>query len=141
MVFFRKVPTVKTKSNISIALYSESGSMGSTFVKRAQNVLQRVANVASDLREHFPVPEQESMNGISRVSGYMNLFYHQVGLWRDILWLPLLILICSALCLPRGHSCLSLLRCAPAQMTLRWRSRCRSNSSCKSALNQLKSLC
>ena len=39
-----------------------------------------MAEVASDLRKYFPVPEQEAVNGISRASGYLNLMYHQVGL-------------------------------------------------------------
>ncbi|KAL4794097.1 Zn(II)2Cys6 transcription factor [Aspergillus venezuelensis] len=61
----------------SAALYRDHGHLNSTFVKATQEVLQRVANVASDLRQHFPVPEQESLGGISRVSGYLNLLYHQ----------------------------------------------------------------
>lgn len=62
-----------------IALYKGSENLNSSYVKTSQDVLQRVANVASDLREYFPVPEPESLNGISRVSGYLNLLYHQVG--------------------------------------------------------------
>ncbi|KAL3496051.1 hypothetical protein BJX62DRAFT_252420 [Aspergillus germanicus] len=64
-------------SQVVNTLYRESGVLNSTFVKTTQEVLQGVANVASELRELFPVPEQGSMNGISRVSGYLNLLYHQ----------------------------------------------------------------
>ncbi|KAL2813207.1 fungal-specific transcription factor domain-containing protein [Aspergillus cavernicola] len=64
-------------SQVVNVLYRENGSLNSTLVKTTQEVLQRVANVASELRHYFPVPEQESMNGISRVSGYLNLLYHQ----------------------------------------------------------------
>jgi hypothetical protein len=78
---------LKTNSNIPTALYREKENPNSTFVKNTQEVLQRVANVASDLREYFPVPEQEAMNGISRVSGYMNLLYHQVSFLSAIMWL------------------------------------------------------
>ncbi|PYI03707.1 Zn(II)2Cys6 transcription factor [Aspergillus sclerotiicarbonarius CBS 121057] len=56
-------------AQIGLALYQGNGDLNSTFVKATQEVLQRVANVASELREHFPVPEQESWSGISRVSG------------------------------------------------------------------------
>lgn len=65
-------------TNIWIALYKGSENLNSSYVKTTQDVLQRVADVASDLREYFPVPEPESLNGISRVSGYLNLLYHQV---------------------------------------------------------------
>ncbi|KAL4874888.1 fungal-specific transcription factor domain-containing protein [Aspergillus karnatakaensis] len=64
-------------SQVVNALYRESGHSSLTFVKSTQEVLQRVADVAPDLREHFPVPEKEAVNGISRVAGYMNLLYHQ----------------------------------------------------------------
>ncbi|OQE40346.1 hypothetical protein PENCOP_c006G06829 [Penicillium coprophilum] len=67
----------KTFSHIMNALYRDHGDMRSTFVKSTQEVLQRVADVASDLRKSFPVPEQEAMSGISRVAGYLNLLYHQ----------------------------------------------------------------
>ncbi|KAL4950991.1 Zn(II)2Cys6 transcription factor [Aspergillus filifer] len=58
-------------------LYRDNGHLNSTFVKATQEVLQRVANVASDLRQNFPVADQESLSEISRVSGYLNLLYHQ----------------------------------------------------------------
>ncbi|KAL4911718.1 fungal-specific transcription factor domain-containing protein [Aspergillus aurantiobrunneus] len=63
-------------SQVVNALYRVN-ELNSTFVKAAQEVLHQVANVASELRQCFPVPEQESLSGISRVSGYMNLLYHQ----------------------------------------------------------------
>ncbi|KAL3474891.1 fungal-specific transcription factor domain-containing protein [Aspergillus californicus] len=64
-------------SQVVNALYRENGSLNSTLVKSTQEVLQRVANVASELRRYFPVPETASMSGISRVEGYLNLLYHQ----------------------------------------------------------------
>ncbi|CAG8299011.1 unnamed protein product [Penicillium salamii] len=63
--------------NIRSVLYRNKGDPKSTFVKSTQEVLQRVAEVASDLKKYFPVPEEEAMSGISRVSGYLNLLYHQ----------------------------------------------------------------
>lgn len=71
-------------SDIYVAVYRENRHKGSAFVKNTQEVLQRVAKVAPDLHEYFPVPEQDAMDGISRVSGYMNLFYHQVGLLPSV---------------------------------------------------------
>lgn len=62
-----------------IAIYRENGDLNSTLVKATQDVLQQVADVASDLREKFPLPNQESRSGISRVSGYLHLLYHQVS--------------------------------------------------------------
>ncbi|CAG8070884.1 unnamed protein product [Penicillium salamii] len=67
----------KTFSRIMNVLYRNKGDPKSTFVKSTQEVLQRVAEVASDLKKYFPVPEEEAMSGISRVSGYLNLLYHQ----------------------------------------------------------------
>ncbi|OJJ59112.1 hypothetical protein ASPSYDRAFT_89830 [Aspergillus sydowii CBS 593.65] len=64
-------------SQVVNALYKGSENLNSSYVKTTQDVLQRVADVASGLREYFPVPEPESLNGISRVSGYLNLLYHQ----------------------------------------------------------------
>ncbi|KAL4925240.1 Zn(II)2Cys6 transcription factor [Aspergillus undulatus] len=64
-------------SQVVNALYKDTRELNSTLVKTAQEVLQRLAEAASELREHFPVPEQESLSGISRVSGYLNLLYHQ----------------------------------------------------------------
>ncbi|KAK4866825.1 hypothetical protein LT330_007988 [Penicillium expansum] len=67
----------KAFSRIVNALYRDTGNMESTFVKSTQEVLQRVADVACELRENFPVPDQGALSGISRVSGYLNLLYHQ----------------------------------------------------------------
>ncbi|CAI7627330.1 unnamed protein product [Penicillium crustosum] len=67
----------KAFSRIVNALYRDAGEMESTFVKSTQEVLQRVADVACELRENFPVPDQGALSGISRVSGYLNLLYHQ----------------------------------------------------------------
>ncbi|BCS01740.1 Zn(II)2Cys6 transcription factor [Aspergillus luchuensis] len=64
-------------SNVVNAIYRENGDLNSTLVKATQDVLQQVADVASDLREKFPLPNQESRSGISRVSGYLHLLYHQ----------------------------------------------------------------
>ncbi|KAL4929494.1 fungal specific transcription factor domain-containing protein [Aspergillus undulatus] len=61
-------------SQVVNALYRDTRELNSTLVKTAQEVLQRLAEAASELREHFPVPEQESLSGISRVSGYLNQF-------------------------------------------------------------------
>lgn len=69
----------KISSNSKAALYRDAGEMESTFVKSTQEVLQRVADVACELRENFPVPDQGALSGISRVSGYLNLLYHQVS--------------------------------------------------------------
>lgn len=52
--------------------------MKAIFVKRTQSVLKGVADVAPELANYFPVPEDGSVNGISRVSGYLNLLYHEV---------------------------------------------------------------
>ncbi|RJE25094.1 hypothetical protein PHISCL_02565 [Aspergillus sclerotialis] len=81
--------------NSLVALYRESGHRRSTLVKSAQGVLQKVANVAPDLREYFPVPEQESMNGISRVTGYMNLLYHQCVMLATRPFLFILVEMCA----------------------------------------------
>lgn len=69
----------KISPNSTTALYRDTGNMESTFVKSTQEVLQRVADVACELRENFPVPDQGALSGISRVSGYLNLLYHQVS--------------------------------------------------------------
>jgi hypothetical protein len=69
----------ETSPNFTTALYRDKGDLRSTFAKSTQDVLQRVADVASELRENFPVPDQEALSGISRVSGYLNLLYHQVS--------------------------------------------------------------
>ncbi|KAJ5349943.1 hypothetical protein N7541_007670 [Penicillium brevicompactum] len=67
----------QTFSRIMNVLYRNKGDPKVTFVKSTQEVLHRMAEVASDLRKYFPVPEQEAVNGISRASGYLNLMYHQ----------------------------------------------------------------
>ncbi|KAJ9486712.1 hypothetical protein VN97_g6621 [Penicillium thymicola] len=68
---------LKISPNSTTALYRDTGNMESTFVKSTQELLQRVADVACELRENFPVPDQGALSGISRVSGYLNLLYHQ----------------------------------------------------------------
>lgn len=52
--------------------------MKAIFVKRTQSVLKGVTDVASELTTYFPVPEDGLVNSISRVSGYLNLRYHEI---------------------------------------------------------------
>lgn len=62
-----------------IAIYGQDGRQTKTiFVKSTRRVLRSVADVASELTTYFPVPEDGSVNGISRVSGYLDLLYHEV---------------------------------------------------------------
>lgn len=70
---------METIPNSNTAIYHGSGALGSTFVKTAQGVLHDVANVASELGACLPLPGCDSMNGISRHTAYMNLFYHDVN--------------------------------------------------------------
>jgi len=65
-----------------IAIYGRQTK--AIFVKRTQSVLKGVADVASELTTYFPVPEDGSVNGISRVSGYLNLLYHEVCLVYEL---------------------------------------------------------
>ncbi|KAE8374679.1 hypothetical protein BDV26DRAFT_34367 [Aspergillus bertholletiae] len=58
-------------------LYGQDSHVNAKFVRNAQKVLQSVAGVAPELTEYFPIPEDGSLNGISRDTGYMNLLYHQ----------------------------------------------------------------
>ncbi|KAB8259358.1 hypothetical protein BDV32DRAFT_159295 [Aspergillus pseudonomiae] len=58
-------------------LYGQDSHINAKFVRNAQKVLQSVAGVAPELTDHFPIPEEGSLNGISRDTGYMNLLYHQ----------------------------------------------------------------
>lgn len=69
----------KALAEIRVAIYHGSYALGSNFVKITQDVLHDVANVASDLHNCLPVPESDSMNGISRLTGYMNLLYHEAS--------------------------------------------------------------
>ncbi|KAB8270034.1 fungal-specific transcription factor domain-containing protein [Aspergillus minisclerotigenes] len=58
-------------------LYRKDRQVDSNLVRSTQRVLRSVANVAPELTGYFPVPEKGSVNGISRVSGYLNLLYQQ----------------------------------------------------------------
>ncbi|KAE8362684.1 Zn(II)2Cys6 transcription factor [Aspergillus caelatus] len=58
-------------------LYRKDRQMDSNLVRSTQRVLRSVANVAPELASYFPVPEKGSVNGISRVSGYLNILYQQ----------------------------------------------------------------
>ncbi|CAG7983721.1 unnamed protein product [Penicillium salamii] len=77
MVILQYFKLPELNINTRLVLYRNKGDLKSTFVKSTQDVLQRVAEVAFDLNKYFPVPEHEAMSGISRVSGYLNLLYHQ----------------------------------------------------------------
>lgn len=57
-------------------------------------MLRCVANLAPELAGYFPVPSEGSVNGISRIAGYMNLVYQQVLLLWDTVT-PLLLGIVS----------------------------------------------
>lgn len=75
---FMKCYGVKKCFDNQEALYRKSDSLKFDLVKTTQDVLQSVATVAPDIRTYLPVPEPNAMSGISRVSGYINLLYHQV---------------------------------------------------------------
>jgi hypothetical protein len=60
------------------AVYVRDGRHNTTFLNCTQRVLQNVAAVGPELMDLFPIPEDGSVKGISRVSGHMNLLYHQV---------------------------------------------------------------
>jgi hypothetical protein len=108
----------ETSPNSTTALYKDDGDPRSTFVRNTQEVLERVADVSSDLQKYFPVPEQEAMSGISRVSGYLNLLYHQVSFHLTLKMLASNIYI-SASCLLPGRFCSCLLRFVPNLQALR----------------------
>lgn len=133
--------------NTRLVLYRNKGDLKSTFVKSTQDVLQRVAEVAEvafDLNKYFPVPEHEAMSGISRVSGYLNLLYHQVGSFVPRIFLPNIGFSVSCLQPVHSYSCSS--RSEPNQQIQRslnpskWKSPRRSICFCRFASSQRQRL-
>ncbi|OGM49651.1 hypothetical protein ABOM_001871 [Aspergillus bombycis] len=67
----------KAFGQVMNTLYRKERQINSHFVRSTQRALRSVANLAPELTGYFPVPEEGSVNGISRVSGYLNLLYQQ----------------------------------------------------------------
>ncbi|KAL4772344.1 fungal-specific transcription factor domain-containing protein [Aspergillus nidulans var. acristatus] len=109
-------------SQVVNALYRESSDLNSTLVKTTQEILQRLADVALELREYFPVPDQESLSGISRVSGYLNLLYHQCIMLaiRPFLFVPMPIQLLLQICLESARKTVLILSALHQQTLLEW---------------------
>ncbi|KAF2138418.1 uncharacterized protein K452DRAFT_255887 [Aplosporella prunicola CBS 121167] len=67
----------QTLAQVVNIVYGIDGRWEQTFISSTQDVLRRVANVADELAANFEVPPPNQGKGIPRVSGHLNLLYHQ----------------------------------------------------------------
>jgi hypothetical protein len=62
-------------------VYGPDGRLNNRFLLSTKSVLASVAGLADELRQLLPIPLDNSTSGISRMSAYIHLLYHQVRTW------------------------------------------------------------
>lgn len=65
-------------NTIFAEVYGADGRLNKNFLTSTKDVLASVADQADELRQTFPLPlDRNDLQGISRISAYLHLLYHQ----------------------------------------------------------------
>ncbi|KAJ4252446.1 hypothetical protein NW762_011047 [Fusarium torreyae] len=67
----------RVMSVVMNSVYRRDGSRNLSFISSTQKALRSVAGVSQDLATHFSLPSTGPGGGVSRISGHLNIFYHQ----------------------------------------------------------------
>lgn len=59
------------------AVYAIDGRLNRNFLLRTKTALASIANIADELRTAFPLHLDQAVSGVSRISSYLHLLYHQ----------------------------------------------------------------
>lgn len=61
----------------SIAVYAIDGRLNRNFLVRTKSALASIARLSDELHKAFPLHLDRATSGVSRISAYLNLLYHQ----------------------------------------------------------------
>ncbi|KAJ5263252.1 hypothetical protein N7478_010857 [Penicillium angulare] len=64
-------------AEISGTVYAIDGRLNRNFLIRTKSALASIAKLADELHTAFPLHLDQSSSGVSRISAYLNLLYHQ----------------------------------------------------------------
>ncbi|RDW76925.1 hypothetical protein BP6252_04978 [Coleophoma cylindrospora] len=64
-------------SQILTTVYGRDGRLSRKYLNCTKTALKNIATVTDQLNQHFDIPVSTSMAGISRLSAYLHLLYHQ----------------------------------------------------------------
>ncbi|KAL6404324.1 positive activator of transcription [Ilyonectria robusta] len=67
----------RTIAAINRGVYGADGRLNKKFLLSTKDVLSNIATLADELQETFPMQVDQTINGVSRTSGYLHLLYHQ----------------------------------------------------------------
>lgn len=59
------------------AVYAIDGRINRNFLLRTKSALATIASLADELRRAFPLHMERDISGVSRISAYLHLLYHQ----------------------------------------------------------------
>lgn len=62
---------------MGIAVYAIDGRLNRNFLVRTKSALAHIARLADELRDAFPLHLDRAVSGVSRISAYLHLLYHQ----------------------------------------------------------------
>ena len=65
--------------SLRLAVYGNKGRLRKKFVLSIKAVLDELAALAEELRQHFPLHADERFGGISRIAAHLHLLYYQVS--------------------------------------------------------------
>lgn len=60
-----------------LAVYAIDGRLNRNFLLRTKKALANIASLADELHNAFPLHLDQAVSGISRISAYLHLLYHQ----------------------------------------------------------------
>ncbi|KAH7169990.1 hypothetical protein EDB81DRAFT_774203 [Dactylonectria macrodidyma] len=67
----------RTLAAINRGVYGLDGRLNKKFLLSTKDVLSNIAGLADELQQTFPMQIDQTINGVSRTSGYLHLLYHQ----------------------------------------------------------------
>ena len=69
--------TSSDRYSLLSAVYAIDGRINRNFLLRTKSALATIASLADELRRAFPLHMERDISGVSRVSAYLHLLYHQ----------------------------------------------------------------
>ncbi|KAM0553232.1 hypothetical protein ACHAPJ_007520 [Fusarium lateritium] len=64
-------------ASVGRGVYGTNGRLNKKFLLSTKKVLENLAVLADELQQQFPLGVDKAVNGVSRVSGYLHMLYHQ----------------------------------------------------------------
>ncbi|KAK7416873.1 hypothetical protein QQX98_004931 [Neonectria punicea] len=68
----------RTITAINRGVYGADGRLNKRFLLSTKEVLSNIAGLADELQQTFPMQMDQTINSVSRTSGYLHLLYHQM---------------------------------------------------------------